>query len=64
MGFLFLEEFYDFTLFYEENGFGGILIWSFLGACSGFHVGSLRRGDNMCVSYVRLGEFKGTLLYM
>jgi hypothetical protein len=45
-----LEEFEEFTLFYEENNFGGIGNWGFFGVWADSHVGSLRRGDNMCVS--------------
>jgi hypothetical protein len=41
-----LGEFWDFVLNYEENKFGGIWIWVFLGFCSMFHVGLVRRGGS------------------
>jgi hypothetical protein len=41
-------NFKGFTLNYEENLFGGILIWGFLVFWSGSHVGLLRRGGT-CV---------------
>jgi hypothetical protein len=40
-----LGEFQEFTLNYEGNSFGGIWFSDFLGFYSGFHVGTLRRGD-------------------
>jgi hypothetical protein len=48
MEFNVLEEFWGFTLFYEENIFGGINICCFLGAWAGFHVALLRRGVSLC----------------
>jgi hypothetical protein len=44
MEFNVLEEFWGFTLFYEENIFGGINICCFLGAWAEFHVSPLRGG--------------------
>jgi hypothetical protein len=41
-----LEEFGGFTLIYEENFIGGILIWVFLRIWVGSHVDPLRRGTN------------------
>jgi hypothetical protein len=41
-----LGEFSGFTLIYEENLFGGIEIWVFLGFWSVIHVGLLRWGTN------------------
>jgi hypothetical protein len=47
---LFLGEFSVFTLNCEENVFGGIGIWWFLGFCSWFHVGVVRGGgDFVCI---------------
>jgi hypothetical protein len=48
-----LGEFWEITLFYEENLFGGIGNGGFLMVCSGSHVVLLRRGDNA----VHLEEF-------
>jgi hypothetical protein len=39
-----------FTLFYEGNLIGGILLWAFLRFCSVVHVGMVRRGDYLCYS--------------
>jgi hypothetical protein len=55
LDFIVLEEFYDFTLNYEEKLFGGIGNWDFLGVCSWFHVGLLRRGT-IYVSICVFGE--------
>jgi hypothetical protein len=46
MDFNVLGEFGEFTLFYEENYFGGIQIYSFLRIWAGSHVSPLRRGTN------------------
>jgi hypothetical protein len=54
---LVLGEFRESTLFYEENFIGGIYFGRFWGVCSWFHVGALRRGDNLCYSFV-LEEFE------
>jgi hypothetical protein len=51
------EEFGNSTLNCEENVFGGIWIWCFLGFWSGFHVKPLRRGGTT----VFYGVFGGTL---
>jgi hypothetical protein len=51
------RNFISFTLFCEENYFGGIEIYSFLGFPSWIHVGLLRRGERC----VHLGEFLGCL---
>jgi hypothetical protein len=48
LDFYVLGEFGGFTLFCEENLFGGIWIYSFLGFYPWVHVGVLRRGDNLC----------------
>jgi hypothetical protein len=54
MGFYVSGEFWEITLIYEENLFGGIKFWCFLEFCSRFHVRLLRRGA-LCV---HLEEFK------
>jgi hypothetical protein len=40
-----LGEFSGFTLNCEENTFGGIKIWCFLGVWADSHVEVVRRGD-------------------
>jgi hypothetical protein len=51
-----LGEFMGFTLICEEKLIGGILNWTFFVFWSGFHGSSLRRGDNLCYSFVNLGN--------
>jgi hypothetical protein len=49
-----LGEFLGSTLFYEENGLGGIEIYSFLRLWAWVHRGWVRRGDH-CVQLVYIG---------
>jgi hypothetical protein len=41
-----LEEFMGFTLFCEENFYGGIGFWNFLRFWAVVHVALVRRGDD------------------
>jgi hypothetical protein len=51
-------EFRGFTLICEENNLGGILIWVFLGICSGSHVDPLRRGGTYVTLLCVWGNFR------
>jgi hypothetical protein len=51
-----LGEFMGFMLIYEEKLVGGILNWTFFVFWSVVRGSSLRRGDNLCYSFVNLGN--------